>query len=762
MPGARNSGQDLNRIKRIHSLAGDIRTVSEELGAVDGDADPAIVAAKAADVSDSPGASYFAPSNTSSVKAITDGEEWLLDVLGVPFGSASDTDADRQWFDRSTKFHLDRFSTPPVVYYHGFAQRGVPAGDPEYIGATLSHRVTPEGIWYRVRLDQDSEYSKRVWEAAKQGTARASSGSIAHLTRIDPSGHIRAWPVAELSVFDTAGGKQPANRYAVAVPATKALYATAHLPFDIEALEQELGSAGDEQSDPKATGAPVFKIEKNKEFEMDENGVKELVASAVAEALKAEAAQVAAKQAQAAAVQEQIDAALKAQRSELEAAHEAQLRSAAASRRLPGGADAPAVLEFGNLGKFADTSIDDLAILAGVLSAAKMAGRGPGPSEDLRRAIAVRIADSAEGDEHIRTKSAMKALGMPMKANELNRSTLATYGDEWVSVAYSSTLWDKIRLNTPVVANIPTVVVPPGAESVVIPLSGASPTFYKVAQTSAQDANPGRVTPTMITSKRGTGSQTLTVAKLGAAVNYTGELEEDSLIAWAPELRMDMTNEAAEVLEHIVIDGDTETGASTNINDIAGTPAGTEAFMLMNGFRKLALVTNTANSRDAGTLSVEDYLETVKLMGLGGRNAVDKTKVGILVDMWTHWKTLTLEEVKTRDVFAAPTIEGGMLTSLFGYKITATPNMHRANQDATYGLKANSAGKINLDTASANTTGAILAVRWDQWRLGFKRRMAFEMLRDPLTDSTLIVVTMRVGMINRDNEASAISYNVTL
>jgi hypothetical protein len=182
----------------------------------------------------------------------------------------------------------------------------------------------------------------------------------------------------------------------------------------------------------------------------------------------------------------------------------------------------------------------------------------------------------------------------------------------------------------------------------------------------------------------------------------------------------------------------------------------------MNGFRKLALVTNTANSRSAGTLDIGDYLETVKLMGLGGRNAFDKTKVGILVDMHTHWKTLELAEIKTRDVFSQPTIEDGRLTSIYGYPVFATPNMHRANQDATYGLKANTSGKVDTTTAGNNTTGSILAVRWDQWRFGYKRRMQMEIDRDALSDSTLIVVTMRVGLINRDNEASAISYNVAL
>ena len=134
-----------------------------------------------------------------------------------------------------------------------------------------------------------------------------------------------------------------------------------------------------------------------------------------------------------------------------------------------------------------------------------------------------------------------------MKANELNQSTLANYGDEWIGVTYSSQLWDKIRLAAPIAAKIPTVQIPQGSESVVLPLNGTAPTFYKVAQASAQDSNPGRVTPTITTTKKGTASKTLTVSKLGAAINYTGELEEDSLIPWVSELRRDLTLEKQKV-----------------------------------------------------------------------------------------------------------------------------------------------------------------------------------------------------------------------
>lgn len=452
----------------------------------------------------------------------------------------------------------------------------------------------------------------------------------------------------------------------------------------------------------------------------------------------------------------------------LERAARAQQQADQPSGNLPlpqggQGGDAPAVAQFKNLWKYDNVDEGDLAFAIGVLDEARRSGRSrKGVSEDARRALAVRVAEAKDPDgKFIQTKMAMQRAGMTLKANELNQSTLAGYGDEWIGVTYSNQLWERIRFDTPIVGQIPTLEVPAGSESVVIPLDGAPPTFYRVAQASAQDSNPGPITRTVPTSKKATGQQVLSVDKIGASTYYTGELEEDSFINWARELRRSIEQEGAEVLESLAIDGDTATGATTNINDIAGTPAGNEYWLAANGFRKLALVTNPANARDGGTLAVEDFLETVKLMGLAGKNALAKDRVAFIVDAWTHWAALELEEIKTRDVFSRPTLENGMLANIFGYNVYPTGNMHRANQDATYGLKANTAGKIDLDTASNNTTGSILSVRFDQWRLGWKRRITFETVRVPSADSTEIVALMRVGLVYRDQEAAAISYNLT-
>jgi hypothetical protein len=77
-------------------------------------------------------------------------------------------------------------------------------------------------------------------------------------------------------------------------------------------------------------------------------------------------------------------------------------------------------------------------------------------------------------------------------------------------------------------------------------------------------------------------------------------------------------------------------------------------------------------------------------------------------------------------------------------------------------LKANSAGKIDQDTLTNNTTGAILAVRWDQWRMGYRRMLQFESTRIARADVTELVSLAEIAVIYRDIEAAAEVYNVTL
>jgi len=701
---------------------------------------------------------------TRVVAIKSDTGEWQLDVLGVPFGGPNGgKDSDGEYFDASTKLYLDKYPSVPAVYYHGFGENGRPMGEPQFIGKTTGYQVKADGVWFRVVLDKTNAYAHRIWDAALKGIARASSGSILHLARYAGS-KITHWPVAELSLIDAVGKRQPANQYAVAVPVLKAVYAQAGLtwPDDIDGNVTdgpEAGAKGEQQSAPAVASGAAKRMGNQAKMEDTEMTLEELRAAMAAE-FKRKEDEDAAKVKAEADMEAKINAGVAAKMAEMTAQD-------VAARRLPGwtpGSAAPAVMHYGAMKKYDNLSAEDTSILIGLTTAAQRANLSQGPKEDAFKALALKI-DSSKEDVHVAAKSAMREAGIretALKANEIQNATLSNYGDEWVSTVWNSQLWEKIRLATWVANKIPTIEIPPGADTMTLPIQGGSATFYKVAQAIDQAANPGRPNATYTTSKAGTINKSVTASKLGAAVAYAGELEEDSLIPWVNFIRTDLTKEGGEILEHVIIDGDTATAATTNINNIGGTPGSTDVYLLFDGLRKLGLVTNTGNSRSqGGAIGVTAFLETVKLLGLAGRNAADKRSVGFIIDMWTNWKALDLAEVKTRDVFVAPTVEQGMLTNIYGYDVGVSANMHRANQDATYGLKANTSGKVDLTTAANNTTGSILAVRWDQWLLAYKRRMTFEIARDPWSDSSIIVCNMRVGLTFRDNEASAITYGIT-
>ena len=678
----------------------------------------------------------------------SDTGEWELDVLANPFGGPiNGKDYQGEYFSPDTNYHEDKIPLPPVVYYHGRDDSGKPASKPEFIGKTIKRWTDDRGVWYRVVLDKANGFAKRVWEAAKEGLARASSGAVMAAYAVAPDGKIKHWLNGEVSLFEIGTGKMPANMYAVALPAMKALYDQAGIAMP-DMPEPEAEDRGESGSDAvKATiDKPVIK---EKETEMsDEKEVKGLTAEDVVQLLESRDAQKAAKAEAEKARLEEIE------KIKAEAKAEAEKEWAQANRLGEKfGGKAPAVID-GDIRQFDGLDAGDQAVLVGVLQSARD-GKHEGASQAAFKSLAMKLNDDKTRVGEM-GRQAMKAVGM--KPDEVDYSTLASYGDEWVGVAYSQAIWDSVRAATFVAQKLPSVEVPNGVESIYLPLESTDPVWYKVAENTTYDATMKTPVATVSSSRLGTGRVQMTLSKMGARTLWTGEMQERSLIPFVNQLRAQLVASGAEQLEGVIIDGDTAT--SSNINDIGGTTysgAATSLFLMFNGFRKSPLVTTTANSRSAGgALEADDYLKTIQLMGTAGINALDQSKVSFIIDPNTHWASLRMPEVKTQDVFSRATLENGRLRSIYGYDVDISANMHRASAARL----ANSSGKVDQDTTTNNAYGAILAVRWDQWRLGYQRRMTMETTRFANSDTNEIVAMMSLGLIQRDTEASAISYYV--
>ena len=627
---------------------------------------------------------------------------------------------------------------------------GVEPGD--YFGYVdwKTARTDERGLWVERVLDRRKKYVQWIEALIKQGLI--GNSSEAHGIAKAANGEIKVYPL----VRDTFT-VQPMEPRMMTQNVVTALKALGVYNDDDSATPQATGAASPAAPRAKSQSQP------NGVKDMEAKDVQEIVAAALKaereqreNAEKAEAARKAQEDAR-------IEAAVKAEREKAEKEKEAlKAQYAAAGRLNLGDGQAPHQARFADTRKYDGLSAADLSFMGALLTGKHNGAKGQ-ISPAAAKALSIKIAEG-KSEEDAEGRDGLKALGIEpghvldaAKANEVNYSTLASYGDDWVGVEYSRRLWPAVRGMTFVLDKLPSIEVPQGMESVVVPLESGDPTFYKVAQVTDENATTLTPNATVTSSKLGTAKNTLTLAKGGARTQYSGEMEEDSLIPWAAQLRAQMEKATAENLEHALIDGDTETAATTNINDIGGTPGGSEFFLLVNGFRKSCLVTTTANSRSAsGSFADSDFLATVDLMGAAGLVGSDVTKVAFILDPSAYRKALQLAAVKTRDLFAQATIENGVLNSVWGYPVYRSFFMHYLSTVR----KANTAGKVDQDTVGNNTRGAILAVRWDQWLFGWKRRVTMETVRIPRADVTEITALLRFGLLQRDTEGAAISYNV--
>lgn len=469
---------------------------------------------------------------------------------------------------------------------------------------------------------------------------------------------------------------------------------------------------------------------------------------------------------------EAVEAALKAQKADFEAA----------GRRLPFEQGVPYQTQYSEEAKYDHLTDAELSLFIETATALKLQQQTQGKDISVNFPAALKAMSRRVAKVHNDDKNAdyIKGAFKRMTASHIEPTVEAVdaaikaatdpmytggslIGSDWVGTAYSMELWEKLRGDTSVVSRIPAEVIPDGYSNKTWPLESTDMTWYKVAEASASDATLKVPAATITASQMATANKNITVSKLGARGLYTEELNEDSLIRFAPQLRAQLETSGAEILESAVIDGDTETSANKNINDIAGTPAATDYFLVWDGFRKLALVTNTGNSRSAaGGFVIEDYKDTLKLLGTAGLGGSDPSKVAFIQDFNTMWSAMELAEIKTKDTFTQGVIEDGFLRRIYRVEVIDSFHMHHVSNAAGYERKANTSGKIDVDTTTNNTTGSILAVRFDQWKLAYKRRMTIETTRIANADSWEIVALMRMGLGYRDNEASAITYNVSV
>ncbi len=337
---------------------------------------------------------------------------------------------------------------------------------------------------------------------------------------------------------------------------------------------------------------------------------------------------------------------------------------------------------------------------------------------------------------------------LPVKADELMHTANTGYGTEWVPDIWSSELWRKARAENVILPLFRVIEMP--SNPFELPISGADPTVYYVPETQDEDdltlAGAGNPIPD---SQIGSGKVTLTAKKLALRVGFSAELVEDAAIPLIALYREQALRVMAETIDHVLLNGDTETGATGNINSDDGAPSSTAKYVAFDGLRKLPLVTNTANGQSAAGAPSVALLRTTRFL-MPGRYALRPKDCAWIVDGSTYAKLLSLADVATVDKFGPhATVLTGEIAKVDGVPVLVSAEMPLTMDD----------GKVD---STGNTKGQAICVYRPGWVVGYRRRVAATMNYLPYYDAYQMVATVRLAFAPFDTEVASVLYNITV
>lgn len=710
----------------------------------------------------------------TAVKALSD--KGCIGGYLVLWGSPAQKDLQGEYFTPETDLALKWYPRRPVLYHHGLDE----AIKAEMIGALDVMTPDDTGLWVEAQLDMHDRWAQRVLELVERGVMGWSSGSLMHLVEVARDGKIIRWPVVEGSLTPTpAEPRQPnvsAKHYIADVTAVKHAYKSAGLPtLDLlmpdSAIESETAreQTGKADSDATPSNANIrFPMEgntmpdniNNATVAVDPAALQQMIAAGVATALTdrdaAEQQTALEAKAERAGILEQENEKLK---TDLEAAQQEQRQPA---RRLPGhvgdnddpGQGDPAaktqVIFVGS--PFDHLDAVDMAFGHSVMKNAKHRDGSPISISDQ---FANALASKAWNEGYRPQKSdggyyKSDEMAAAIKADELPHTTQTGFGLEWVPTLWQNELWRKARQDNVVLPLFRSIQMP--SATFELPIQGADPSVYYVPETTDETdltlSGSGNPIPD---SKVASGKVTLTAKKLALRIGFPVELVEDSIVPILPLYREQAMRAMADAIDNVLLNGDTETGATGNVNSDDGAPAGTAKYLPFNGLRKLGLVTNTANAYDAGgspTLALMRKLRSL----MPGRYGLRRRDLAWLVEDSAYYKLMGMDELLTVDKYGP---NATVLSGEIG-KIDSIPVL----PSAEYGL-TEADGKIST-TPSNNTKGQLTLVYRPGWVVGYRRQISAFTEFLSYYDAYMMTITMRLAFVNFDNEVASTLYNITV
>lgn len=330
------------------------------------------------------------------------------------------------------------------------------------------------------------------------------------------------------------------------------------------------------------------------------------------------------------------------------------------------------------------------------------------------------------------------------------------YGLELIGAQYVRDMWAAARNLDSLAGDIR--VLPMAAPTVYVPIDGNIPEMLFVGESTSSSATA------YTTSKTASNRVSMTAKKFTIQQIWSGELDEDSIIAFTPFLRQMLNMSAALHLGSAYLNGDETNAGTGNINLDDANPADTKHYLAWDGIRHYWLVDATGQGKDMGNLAIDPREINVARGKLnGGDDDVDNLIKNInwglnprdlrLVCDWdTYMALLDTDKVTTVDKYGAgATILTGELGSLYGIPIISP----------SYATKTEADGKCS-DTEASNTRGQITIFNPNGFLGGVRREVQLFFDRIQRTDQFLFELYTRRAFTRFGGNVAAGIYNIAL
>lgn len=371
--------------------------------------------------------------------------------------------------------------------------------------------------------------------------------------------------------------------------------------------------------------------------------------------------------------------------------------------RYPEGGAAPS----GKTSKETEKKLDELFIASALLT------RKDGRLDSAAYASVLENADY---------RDAVKDSGLTVSASSA-QSTVDGQGGDFIPPGFSSTLLEEIWLKLEI-ANLFNR----------FNMTASTFTFPFAPDRLVARKGGEAVAPTK--DKFATDQIIFTAKKIIANVDFTDEIDQDSIISILPLVRTKLIEGFAIGQEEICLNGDTTTGA-TNINgDISG--ANSEDIRLtVKGLRKLANAGDLV-SFASGNFSADNLRSLRAKMGKYGKNPSDLVYI---MSMKDYNAALGFSGYQALYQYAGAVTTTGELGRIDNIPIIVTELLPNTGDGATAGVNASG---VKDATGGNNTKNICGLVNKNAYMWGDRKSFMLETFRNPYTQTTSLIGSQRL------------------